>query len=455
MKTNKILKIGLPVLGLIAIAAVTFILNDYLAGFLACSGVSLAFAAPVGTPVQETLTVQAVEEANPNVLDEDVIRKIVKIRPSATPLDTILRSLSGKGKTSSLKVSYFSSGVKEINTTVKTALVATSGSAANKIHQIALTDESFADQDDLLMFKDVNGKDGQMLVCHVIERGATPGTYNVMMLNGIGDSERDTPAIPEGTEVIRLSTAKNEKDARSADYAIVPENDFNYCQIIMSTLSQGLYEKMHAKKVDFELADLKDSAIYDFRRKCEGALLWGVRAKMYRPSDGRSYYHMDGIARKISKRNLNINMTSSKAYTAVVDITKHVFCGNNGSDKRIAFAGDDVLEWLDKKLAEESYRKIEAKSTEVVAGIEFNKISTNFGTLLVRPHGDFAKLGMGNKMLVFDPEYIELRNFRPMGIREIDNTKNGTELSNSFVIEETFTNIVTNEPVHSMITFAE
>lgn len=30
MKTNKILKIGLSVLGLIAIAAVTFILNDYL-----------------------------------------------------------------------------------------------------------------------------------------------------------------------------------------------------------------------------------------------------------------------------------------------------------------------------------------------------------------------------------------------------------------------------------------
>lgn len=330
--------------------------------------------------------------------------------------------------------------------------MATTGSSITKIHQITLTDESFADKDDVLMFKDVNGKDGQMLVCHVIERGNTPGTYNVMMMNGIGDNERDTPAFPDGTEVVRLSTAKNELDARSADYAIVPDNDYNYCQIIMSTLSQGMYEKIHKKKVDFDLTDLKDSAIYDFRRKSEGALLWGFRSKIIRPSDGRVFYHMDGIARRIAKRNLNISM-KSKASEATVDITKHLFCGNNGSDTRIAFAGDDVLEWLDKKLAEESYRKIEAKSTEVVAGIEFNKISTNFGTLLIRSHGDFAKLGMSKKMLAFDPEYIELRSLRPMGVREIDNEKNGTELSQSYVIEEAFTNLVFNEPVHSLISF--
>lgn len=450
MKTNKILKIGLAVLGLIAIMAVTYVLNDCLAGFVACSGVSLAFAAPVGTSVQDTLTIQNVEEANSNILEEEVIKKITKVRPSATPLDTLLRNLSSKGKTDSLIVRYFSSGVKEINTTVKTALTATTGSTATKVHQIALTDESFADVDDVLMFKEVNGKDGQMLVCHVIERGSTPGTYNVMMMNGLGDAERDTPAIPEGTEVIRLSTAKNERDARSADYAIVPDDDYNYCQFIMSTLSQGLYEKIHAKKIDFDLTDLKDSAIYDFRRKCEGASLWGVRAKMVRPSDGRVYYHMDGIARKIAQNAMKFNKTS-KASAAIVDITKHVFCSNNGSDRRFAFAGDDILEWFDKKLAEESYRQIQEKSTEVVAGIEFNKFVTNFGTILVKAHSDFNKFGMSKKMMVFDPEYIELRSFKPMGVREIDNTKNGTELSNSYVIEEAFTNIVTNKPVHSMI----
>lgn len=161
---------------------------------------------------------------------------------------------------------------------------------------------------------------------------------------------------------------------------------------------------------------------------------------------------MGGIARKIAKNGLTISM-AGKASDAIVDITKHVFCGNNGAQKRYAFAGDDVLEWLDKKLAAESYRKIEAKSTEIVAGIEFNKLVTNFGTILVRPHGDFAKLGMGKKMLVFDPEYIDLRTFRPMGVREIDNEKNGTELSKSYVIEEAFTNLVSNPPVHSMINF--
>ena len=464
MKTNKILKIGLMAVGFLALFAVTFATGDYdcLSDFFSAmlfgngaEGLTLAAAgaAVVGTSVEDTVTIQNVEGANANILEEDVVKKIVKIRPSATPLDTILRSLSGKKSTKSFTTRFFSAGVRDINTTVKTAVAATAGSAANKIHQVALNNESFAGVNDLLMFKDVNGGDGKMLVCHVIERGSTPGTYNVMMLNGTGDEKRDTPAIPEETEVIRLSTAMNERDARNEDYAIIPDDDYNYCQIIMSTLSQGMYEKMVAKKVDFDLADLKDSAIYDFRRKCEGALLWGVRQKMVRPSDGRVYYHMGGMARKISENSMTFQ-SSAKASDTVVDWTKHIFCANNGSDRRFAFAGDDILEWLDKKLAAESHKNVEAKNTEVVAGLTFNKIETNFGTLLVRSHKDFANLGMSKKMMVFDPEYIELRNLRPMNIRKIDNAAVGTELSESFVLEEVFTNIVTNPKAHAMITMA-
>ena len=454
MKTNKILKIGLMAVGFMALFAVTFILNDFFAGLVSCAGVLLAVppvAGTVGTPVEGTVTAQAIDEANDGILKDDIVKKIVQIRPSVTPLDTILRSVSAKGKTDSRIVKFFSAGVRDVVTTLKDGVAATTGSPANKVHQITLSNESFAAPDDVLMFKEVNGSDGRMLVAHVIAAGPTPGTYNVMMLNGTGTAERDTPAIPEGTEVVRLSTAMNERDARNSDFAIIPDDDFNYTQIIMSTITQGLYAKILAKEVDFDLTDLKDSAVYDFRRKCEGALLWGKRAEMIRPSDGRKYYHMGGIARKISENSMTFQ-SSAKASDVVVDWTKHIFCGNNGSDTRIAFAGDDILEWLDKRLLGESNKNINAKDTEVVAGITFNKIQTNFGKLLVHSHGDFRTYGMSKKMMVIDPEYIELRTLLPMGIREIDNDAVGTERSKSYVISEDFTNIVTNLATHAMIT---
>lgn len=413
---------------------------------------------PNGTPIQGdggsvdnkgVVTAQAIREANSHILKDDVVRKVTQIRPSATPLDTILRELSGKRAIKSFVARYFSSGVRPTVTRIKADIAATSGSSVQSVHTVTLENEQFVDKDDLLLFQGVNGGDGKELVGHVtkVNSGSTP-SVEVMLLNGTGDNKRGIPQITTGTAVTRLSTAMNERDARSADYAIIPEDDYNYCQIIMSTMSQGLVQRMLEKEIDFDLTDLKDATIYDFRRKCEGALLNGSRALLN--IGGRDYYHMNGIIRPISEHKISTGR-STKVSNAIVEWTKEIFVGNNGSDTRYAFAGDGVLEWLSKGLVSETYKKIESTKTEVVAGIRFNKIETEFGTLMLRHHPDFGSLGMDNKILVFDPDYIELRQLKPMGIRKIDNAANGTDLSESYVIEEAFTNVVTNPGVHALI----
>lgn len=446
MKTKRLLLGVFLLAGLLAIVVASVF---GIHALISVSGISLAIAGAVGTPVQDTVTHQNVKEANEHIFKEDVVQKITKVRPSATPLDTILRTLSGKRPIKSFTTRFFSNGVRESVTTLKTAVTATSGSAVNKTHKISLSNESFADTNDLLMFQGVKGSDNDNLVGHVIEKNLQ-GEYTIMLLNGNGDQQRDIPAITEGTLVTRLTTAMNERDARSDEFSLVPSDDYNYCQIIMSTLSQGLYERMLEKEVDFNLTDLKDSTVYDFRRKCEGALLYGVRSLITHPTTGKEFYHMGGIVRTIGQNHIDFS-TSAKASDAIVDWTKRIFVGNNGADTRYAFAGNDVLAWLSKKLAEESTKNIDAKKTEVVSGIRFNRIETEFGTLMLRHHPDFSTYGMENKILVFDPDFIEIRNLKPMGIRKIDNAANGTELSESFVMEEAFTNIVTNPAAHALI----
>lgn len=449
MKTKRLLLGGLLLMGLLAIVAASVF---GIHALISVSGISLAMAGAVGTPVSDTATMQNTDTANPNILDKEVVKKIVQIRPSATPLDTILNNVSGKKTTNAFEVEYFSSGVRDKITTVKTAITATSGSSpVTQLVTVAMDNSMFADTHDVIMFPEITDTaDGQPLTGHVFKRDTAAGTVNLMFINGKGTNKRDVPAIAAGTKMVRIGKAMDERAARCEDFYIVPSNDSNYCQIFMTTLSEGVYQKMVAKRVDFDITDLKETAIYDLKRQKEGAALFGKKAKLISPENGLEYYHMDGIATVIG-RNKSISFSSSDSVTSVItDWTRAIFCGNNGADTRYAFVGDDIMAWLMKNAEIKKY--LDGKATEMVHGIRFNKIETNFGTLMIKSHPDFKAYGYDKKMLVFDPEYIDLYHLKPLSTRIIDNEKTGTELSQSYVMEEVFCPIVTNPDVHALIT---
>lgn len=448
MKTTKATKIilgGLFFAGLLLCTALAF--GAVSAFTLGGVGVSLAMAAAVGTPVQETVSEQNVDEANENIFQPEVIQKITKIRSSNYPLDTIMRNVSGSKPTKAFEVRFYSLGERDQMTTVNTAVSATESSAATKVHDVKLDTDAFAGVNEMLMFQGIKGSDNQNLVGHVVAVNPSTNTYTVMLMNGVGVNGADIPAIAKGTKVSRVGQAMNELDARSEDYAMVPENDSNFCQIIMSTISQGLYEKMLKKEVEFGLNEIKEAAIYDFRGKCEYASLFGVKKMIV--YNGKRYYHMEGIYRSIASNKLIETLDSVAPKEAVVDWTKDIFTGNNGSDERYMFAGEGLLAWLGKSA--EYQKQMNANAVEYKYGIRFNVIETNFGRLYVRLHKGFRFHGLDNEGLVIDPEYLEYRVLRPMGIRHIDNKANGTELSDSYVIEEAFCPIVTNPDVHAVI----
>ena len=452
MKTKRLLLGGLLLAGLLAIVAASVF---GIHALISVSGISLAMAGAVGTPVADTATMQNTDTANPNILDKEVVKKIVEIRPSATPLDTILNNISGKKETKSFEVEYFSGGVRDKVTTVKTAVAATSGSSPlTQLVTVAMDNTIFADTHDVLMFPEITDtSDGQPLTAHVFKRDTAAGTVNLMFINGKGTNQRDIPAIPAGTKMVRIGKAMDERAARCDDFYTVPENDSNYCQIFMTTITEGFYEKIVAKRVDFDLTEIKDSAIYDFKRQKEGASLFGKKAKLISPENGLIYYHTEGIATTIGK-NKSISFKSSDSLRdTITDWTRAIFTGNNGADTRYAFVGDDIIAWLIKNADIKKY--MDAKATEMVHGIRFNKMETNFGTLLFKAHPDFKAYGYDRKMLVFDPEYIDLRHLRPMNTRVIDNEKNGSERSKSYVMDEVFCPIVTNPDVHALITMTE
>lgn len=441
MKTKEILKACLAVLGLLA--AVYMALNPDVLGI---AGMSLAFAGVVGTPVMETVSGRNVSAANEHILRPEIVKKITQICPFATPLDTVLQNLSGKRTAESSVVRYNSSGVRDILTTVKTKVTATteSNSPLTKTHVIQLDNIDFADDNDVLMFHEITEgtEDGLALVGAVIER-QDDGNLKVMMLNGTGTNHRDTPEIPVGTHVSRIGNAMNELDARCNDFSLIPTDEENYMQIIMSTLSQGLYEKMVKEGIDFDLNDLKDQAIYDFRQKREAACLFGEKEIAYK--DGKKIYLTQGIASTIEKHKKFLFKDTDKVEDVIMDGIDFIFNGNNGSDTRYAFFGSGILNWMVKGTDVQKW--LDGKSTETVFGLRFSKIETLYGTLFCRFHRYFMSYGWGNKALVIDPEYIDLYNSRPLGVRTMDDPKNGPYS----VIEEALCPVVTNLDCHAVL----
>ena len=443
MKLKRIIYGGLFLLAMLATTGMAF----GLPALLAAGGLGLTLAMAVGVPVAGTMTEQAIDEGNSHILMPDVVKKIIKIRPDNYPMDVILRTIGGQ-KTNSFMTRFYSLGVRDLMTTVKTAVRATDGSsAATKVHAVTLNSDAFADTNELLMFQGIKGSDSFDLVGRVISKEPTTNTYTIQLLNGVGTNGADIPQIAQDTKVSRIGQAMNELDARSDDYGNLPEDDYNYAQIIMSTISQGLYAKMMKKEVDFGLDDLRENALYDFRQKCEGSALFGVRS--VRTHNGKRFYTMGGIYRKVVGNKKIAISKSDSVKSSVVDIANGLFTGNNGSDTRIMFAGNNVLAWLSKNAEYE--KQMNANMVETTFGIRFSKIDTMWGRILIRPHKAFSFYGLDDQALIIDPEHLGRRVLKPMGVRHIDNKKNGTELSDSYVIEEAFCPIVTNPDVHAVV----
>lgn len=420
------------------------------------AGVSLAMAGGVGTlvtgngnpgsPESGAMSVEAIADANANILRPEIRDKVVLIQPAATPLDTILRTLGNKKTSKSFEVRYYSSGVRDIKTTVSEAVAAVADTAVNKpagyTFKIKLDNTDFCDDNETLYLPSIK-VDGQPLRLHVFERNS--GELTVMAINGSGTNHRDNPAIPATTEVIRVGNAMNELDAKCNPFGIIPEDSMNFIQIAMSSLTQGEYEKTAKKEIKFELDDIKEQVWYDFRRKRELQSLLSVKAKIYHNS--KPYYHTDGLIPQVMNSGRVVSLTKSKSVREnLIVLSNYVFNGNNGASSRFMFCGSGILDWIGTNI--DFTKMMEAKNVEIVPGLKFNRIETQYGTLNVKFHPDFDNVGMKENFLIIDPTNIDIYNRTPMRTRKIDNKATGAELSEQFVLEEAFCVNAVNPDTH-------
>jgi hypothetical protein len=312
--------------------------------------------------------------------------------------------------------------------------------------------------DDTCMFYGVTGVDGLDLVCFIISKSVSNQTIKIQPLNGeagagatAGEMILPVAGIPKDARVVRCGACKHELDAQTSPYAIIPVKSNNYLQIFMAQVEESTFQKMHEKEVDWGFSDYEAQNIYDMRATMEFSFLFGVKSKFSDNTNAKERYTTGGAIRYITKSleygTGGLDRTVDNA--TFVDWNQSIFQGNSGSDTRVLFGGDGLMANLMK--VDTVLKQIEAKSTEVVYGIRFNKIETNHGVLLFKRHPMLSLAGWSEKGIVLDLNYIEKHTFKPMGTRKLSLKESGTRNVDAVVIEEATGLILRYPDTHAII----
>lgn len=414
-------------------------------------GLMLGMAAGAADVLEgETPTTDTGRAASTSLYLDNISKKITEIKPAATPLDTILRNIGMVVPVKAWKTDWYQVDTRGISDTLAQGFdTSASGTydSTTGIHTLEVTNIHIWSVDDNILVQDVAGADGGDLIVNIVSKNTTAKTMGVIPVNGFGVDAKDLPDIPQGTTLIRIGNAKSELDAQTAPYTTYPQPDYNYCQIHMSQIEQSLYDKLHDKEVNWDITDFRAQSLYDLRRSMELTSLFGARGYVYDPEGNDYKYFSNGITRYITK---SLGYTDgSLSNDQFMGWCEDIFVGNAGADQRIVFAGSDLL----KQIMSVTFvqKQLESNKTQVLFGIKFNQIESNFGTLLWKHHNLLNDVGWSKKAIVLDINNIERHVFKPMQIEELLLKQSGQRNANAYRIDEAFCLATRYDDTHAII----
>jgi hypothetical protein len=393
-------------------------------------GTTWAIATATAT-VEGPLGSEETRAASSDLLLNDISSAITIMRPDLYQLDTLLRRIGSAEPKDSWEFDWYQTDFRGWADTLAapfdTSASGTYSSSAHT-HTLTVSNVHYWSVHDTFMIPAYTDVDGPFVGIVTAKTNAT-NSLNVLIVGGA-----DLPDMVISTRIVRMGTAKNEFDATTGQYGILPNKTGNYMQIHMKQIEQGIYQKYHKKEVAWTMNDLKAAAMEDHRRGAEFTSWFGKKGKSFDDEANNYKYTSAGLIRFLTK-NIEFNETPANSNTEFMSMTKSIFTGNGGSKTRFVWGGGDWMEWLAK--ADTVTRQRDAGSVKEMFGITFDRIQTNYGTLLVSYHpllDDWAP----EKAIQLDMNNIYRKEFKPLALREVDLKSSGIRLSNATVIEEIF-----------------
>lgn len=397
--------------------------------------------------IDEAVTTQSLGDAASSLLRPEISKVITQIRRDVYPLDTIMRESGRVSKIGSMEWKFYQKDERGIQDQINGAYTYAGAQSA----QITVEHPEYWTSHDIAVLPTINGGDSKKLRCMVSNVDMTTSKITVTPVNGRDSAGTALgalmPSVADDSYITRIGNAHGETDAQTDPIEIAPYDTFNYSQIFMAQVEESLVNKSTAKEVDISIVDYKEDAIIDMRSQSELAMLFGYPKKEFYDPVLRKKVNLVGGA--------DYFITKNKAYTKADAITntifnawsKYIFTGNNGSDERILFAGNGLLERMMN--ADIVSKQVTGNQTKYVAGIRFTKIETAFGVFLIRRHQAFDEMyGYADNGLVLDMEHIERGFFETTKVDTLDLDKTGQKRVDAKRILENWSMKFTNLDTH-------
>ena len=425
---------------IVAVIAVVAFVGDFEMG----SGlVSLAAVAPMATGTgkegagvavtDQALDTAVTEENAPDLLEVDLDEMVVKMKPSSTPIDQIMRHAKTQN-VQGMEFGYYAVDVRSEKDSVTEAYTPpASPTNADLRVTISTARPELFDVTDTILFPNVKLDDGKSLVVRVVAK-ADDGKLIVMGLNGTPSDDIDgyfLPEIPAESEIVRMGRAAGELDVQSPMLESLPKKQTNYCQIYKMQIEASKIFLDSKKEVNWNFTDLEENAIYDMRRGMEKSQIFGVKGKIYDDVKKQNIWTTEGIWWQAGKEfQYQADEFTKESF---VDMTKQAFIGNNGSNRRVLIGGSDFISMVSKLTVD---KQLDATDLEVKWGITWNLIVTNFGTLYCLHDEVFDQVGMPGNGLIIDPEFLTKRVFQSFGKIDLDLVKSGQRNTDARIYTE-------------------
>lgn len=391
--------------------------------------------------IGEPLTVALTKAEAPDLLVNEIDRRIVKIRPMATPIDQLSR-WAGAKRAGSMVVDYYSVDTRP--TTAKTVAEFTgsedgAGSARFQRIRLETDNNELFEISETVLVRGVQGykpdgktESSQDLVLYVAGKEPS-GTLSAVAVNGmtLGEFENCIPTIPAGTALVRMGRAASELDVQTPQFEALPKKTQNYCQIFKMQIEQSTLQKIANKEAGWTFNDQEEAAIYDMRLGMEKNFLFGVKSRVEDTAKHEDILLTGGIWEqaggefRYAKADFDANLT--------VSMMRQAFTGNAGNKRKVLIGGSGLIELLNKM---EMTKVVAAGENVVKWGIDFSEMRSKFGKLYVLLSEVFDECGMAYNGMIIDPEYLQKYSHIPFTAEPLNLKQAGVRNTDAIVLTE-------------------
>lgn len=383
-------------------------------------------------------TIETVNTQSPELLMNEVDKRVVKIRPMSTPLDQISR-WAGARHAGSMIVDYYSVDTKPMSATFKkTAVPEDSDENSEYVCAALKTDNNriFQPTDTILVpavdTVDRDGSKSDSLILYVYGISESTGDVMVIPVNNYSDGKYRLPDINSGTKLIRMGRAATELDVQTPQFESVPVKTSNNCQIFKAQIEQSTFFKLANKEVGWDFNDQEEAAVIDMRLGMEKTFLFGTKCRFTDPVKHDEVLLTGGIWNQTPNTwEYDENGLSTDS---VISMMRQAFTENAGSSRKILIGGSGFIHQLHNNI--DVTRVVSSQETVTKWGIDFTEMRSKFGSLYVLMSEVFDQCGHADDAMIIDPEYITKYCHVPFHTEKLDLRTSGVRNTEAIVLTE-------------------